>query len=603
MVGQKLRIIQINDVYILDNMPHIGTVVKEYGTGDFDKMIFLLSGDFLGPSLLSSLDGGRGMIDVLNMVGLTHCSIGNHEADVSTKHLVRRIKESKFEWVNTNMQDLGPKIGVLTPEFSIVEVGSRKVALLGLITDEEGLMRPTAFNGAKVDPVFQKAEEFTSKLYDGRKVDIVVPMTHLDMEDDRKLAQVFGSKFPVIIGGHDHEPYDETINGSRIIKAGLDGHAVAIIDVAWKDETSQDAPDVTVQMLKAADFEKDPAVLSRVEKHHLALKQLEETHLFNVKTCTKKVFSTKNNRLGPSVGSSALATAAKNGLGADCCIIHAGAIRAGQEYTDDEWFSYADLKTEMPHSCEMAVVRLMGSILKDTMLFSRKESFRSPPVSSGGFLHGDNQLIMTKDNLGIKSIDGEPFDPERVYNVALPICLMQGVDNLVPLLNWVKETGKKWSVEAGVPAKEVIVEAYSAMFWYNFASFSEMDKDHDGVLTQDEVKAHLLTKFDGEVADLLLSNVMSVADSNGDDTISLMEMMGAILIAEDMAEDLSLMDEEDLDRTLTGLAADVLGVGSPEAKKMAAELRTKLDTDGDGQISNSEALAMFGDLERKEFSK
>ena len=72
-----LRIIQINDVYELDNFPHFKTLVNEHVDGP-DKTLIVLSGDFLSPSLLSSLDKGRGMVDTMMACGVTHVCFGNH---------------------------------------------------------------------------------------------------------------------------------------------------------------------------------------------------------------------------------------------------------------------------------------------------------------------------------------------------------------------------------------------------------------------------------------------------------------------------------------------------------------------------------------------
>jgi len=41
-----------------------------------------LAGDFVSPSTLSSIDGGRGMVKTLRACGVTHVSLGNHEADI-----------------------------------------------------------------------------------------------------------------------------------------------------------------------------------------------------------------------------------------------------------------------------------------------------------------------------------------------------------------------------------------------------------------------------------------------------------------------------------------------------------------------------------------
>lgn len=88
-----------------------------------------LAGDFLGPSLLSSLDHGKGMIDCLNKVPVSAVCFGNHESDVPYPSLVRRIDEFKGVWLNSNMPTFEPKC----PEHHLFEfAGGRSVAMIGL---------------------------------------------------------------------------------------------------------------------------------------------------------------------------------------------------------------------------------------------------------------------------------------------------------------------------------------------------------------------------------------------------------------------------------------------------------------------------------------
>eukprot|EP00965_Chrysotila_dentata_P230973 6198081-Pleurochrysis_carterae.AAC.2 len=54
-----------------------------------------LGGDFLAPSLLSSIDHGRGMVAVMNAVPIDVVCFGNHECDVPFDSMVQRVNEFK----------------------------------------------------------------------------------------------------------------------------------------------------------------------------------------------------------------------------------------------------------------------------------------------------------------------------------------------------------------------------------------------------------------------------------------------------------------------------------------------------------------------------
>jgi 2',3'-cyclic-nucleotide 2'-phosphodiesterase (5'-nucleotidase family) len=83
--GQKLRIISVNDCYLLDNFARLKTLIKEESKGA-PNVITALPGDFLAPSLLSSLDRGKAMVEMLNLVGIDIVCFGNHESDVPYRY-------------------------------------------------------------------------------------------------------------------------------------------------------------------------------------------------------------------------------------------------------------------------------------------------------------------------------------------------------------------------------------------------------------------------------------------------------------------------------------------------------------------------------------
>ena len=62
---ERLRIIQINDIYRLDFLHHLKTLITQQSQLDDDdntRTLVICAGDFLSPSLLTSLDEGRSMV-------------------------------------------------------------------------------------------------------------------------------------------------------------------------------------------------------------------------------------------------------------------------------------------------------------------------------------------------------------------------------------------------------------------------------------------------------------------------------------------------------------------------------------------------------------
>jgi 2',3'-cyclic-nucleotide 2'-phosphodiesterase (5'-nucleotidase family) len=615
-MGLWLRIIQINDVYELNNFPNLRTLIEEHKSSPEsengpDKTLVVCAGDFLAPSLLSSLDKGAGMVDCLEAVGVTHVCLGNHEADVGDQALAERIWTSTFAWINTNVPSLNDALGVNVNSIphDVIEVSNgkttKKVGILGLLTHDPGLYRPGSFGGASIEPILPFTEQYIAKFRS--QVDVMIPMTHQAITEDRAFAQRFGgSVFPVVLGGHDHEPFDEEHNGSRIIKAGVDAEKAAVIDLQWDDNDDSDdstkPPVVSVRMLPTSDFAPDPAVTKRVQAHKKILQELERAPLFSIhnwKPPSGKAFSTVNNRLGPSTGSTGLATMLRMGMRAHCSIVNAGAIRGNKQYDPDGFFFWSDLKAEIPFPAEMVACDIPGRVLEATIRHSRQGARLTPQVSSGGYLHTCNNLEYNDEKQCIETIRKAPFNPDQVYLTTLPLQFFDGIDNHEPLLEWAKQTGIGLTLESAIPAKMVLVEIFSALIWMHLGSFEEIDRNHDGLLTRDEVRARAIIIYGTEVADLVVDNIMAVADMDGDGTITPLEMMIVQFIATDIVDHVCTKNEL---KAMKDVAANVLGKdpSHEDVQIMVEKIRDAMDSTRDGKISREEAMASLGALERAE---
>ena len=198
--GPTLRIVSVNDVYSIENMPRLATLVRHHATTrPADRFLVTLAGDFVAPSLLSSLDSGRGMVDCMNAVGVTHAILGNHEDDVPTDELRARIRELHAKVIGTNVRGFEPPL----PAHDIVEIaapGGRtvRVGIVGVVMNDPAVYRRVPFGVTRVDPPNASAMDEAARLVQGEGCACVVPMTHQTIDDDRSLARTQRSPpFPV----------------------------------------------------------------------------------------------------------------------------------------------------------------------------------------------------------------------------------------------------------------------------------------------------------------------------------------------------------------------------------------------------------------------
>lgn len=575
-----------------------------------NKTLVVLAGDFLAPSLLSSLDKGKSMVDCMNHSGISHVCFGNHETDVSMKELVKRImEESRFAWINTNMRELDDVLPVATLPHDVIQVTNgrttKRVGLLGLLTEDPSVYRPGVFAGATIEPIVPTTERYMKEVMDPLDLDLVIPLTHQRMNDDRNFMRAFGGEiFPLILGGHDHEVYDETINGSRIVKTGMDAENTAIHDIIWKNSNDMDSlPETTVHIIPTNTYPADEDMMRRVAGHERILEELNQAKLFRFVDWLKNgdlPFTTKDNRLGLDNGTTVFGSLVRMGMRATIGLMNAGNVRGSETYPiDQEWFTWSDLKAEIPFCVGITAVKLPGKVIEDTINQSRLKAREHPPATSGSYIHTCDLLDFDEEQQKIISVRGKPFNREDDYLTSFPTNWFEGMDEHTPLLQWAKGTPFEHAKESSSkPCKEVIVEAISALLWLGMGSFDEINTNNDGYITRDEVLAAARGIFGEDVVDLVVDNVFSVADCDGDGKISPIDMMVVKFVAQDMHSHVCTDEEMDV---LQKIAAETLGKHptDEEVRETLQILMQVLDEDNNGKLTRQEFMHAIGDVRRR----
>eukprot|EP01124_Arcella_intermedia_P003029 TRINITY_DN11649_c0_g1_i1.p1 TRINITY_DN11649_c0_g1~~TRINITY_DN11649_c0_g1_i1.p1 ORF type:complete len:552 (-),score=141.26 TRINITY_DN11649_c0_g1_i1:71-1525(-) len=441
------------------------------------------------------------MVSVMKCTGVTHVCFGNHEADISDEALTQRIvefvKPGKWGhsgvWINSNMpQFTSPEH---LPTFATEEITSkdhshkRRVALLGLLCHDQNLYLPTAFGGAvrSLTPVNETAIAMKEKLCADH--DLVLPLTHQEIAHDRELAKT--GVFGLILGGHDHQEYFESIEGSILVKSGIDAHKATIADVYWKDRDSK--PEFFVKIVDVKENrEPDPQVEKEIQKHLSKIKALEIAVLYSHKG--PEMLSSKDIRLHQTTMGTVVCNACKAELEVDAVLIDAGAIRANKDY-EDRHFRLADIKKEIPFDTDMARVVLPGKVLSEVLKFSR----RSQDVSeNGGFLQADEGVQVDPATGEVTHIAGGPVLPEQLYSVGMLLTSINGMNNNVPLQEWF-ETHPRPPPDSGRPAKPLLINYFCKVIWKHLPAFEAMDKSGDGFLSQEEVLEAYTKAFNQDI--------------------------------------------------------------------------------------------------------
>ncbi|GEM_PF-6892194 len=511
--GTYLRIVSINDVYEIENYPYVQTAIRSLKqTTEDGVVVSCLCGDFLSPCLLTSLDGGKAMLDVLKIVEIDYICFGNHEFDVDLDILKQRLKTCPNTFLNSNISNLEifDILGNPLPKYEILEVGKRKVAFTGFCTDDTDIFRPGT--NLIIQPVFDTLIDTWSEC--NFEVEIVIPLTHQSIIEDRKLAEKIKQsdqlkgKIPVIFGGHEHEVYIEEIADSRIVKAGQDANNILVVDIWWSID---DRLHSAVHLLPTSHFKPEAKVQIFVEEKQQLLSKLMDVEIFKV----KESISSKRTRFQPEKVASTLCSYIKKSLqnNLDIVILQGGCIRGDRDYQQGTSFTYGNLLEELPFNTEIAVIQVPGEVLQKAIALTRSR----PDIEASSYLHTDFDTIIEEyPSLKILSINHIPFNPLHMYKVGIYQFLLTGLDEIEPLVDYINTHGGAPPLEQCIPGKNLIVEVCMKDAWRNLINFEEWDSNRDGKISKAELQQGINKAFE-------------FLDRDGDQFISPSELRAALL--------------------------------------------------------------------------
>ena len=552
----QIRLVAINDIYEVTNLPKLQTFLSKLSPS---PTAVILAGDFLSPSPLSSIDGGRGMVATLRAVGLTHCTFGNHEADLKLNSLHERINElsRSVTVLNSNMRNPPPKAAWMgtsptspgpTKPFDVLQSPCRQVnvALVGLISDEAGMTRDGTFKGVPINDMLHTFDDLHRKLVPSI-TDCLVPITHASISRDQQLAVHMaastGEGTGIIIGGHEHEPIDQTIEQDgasvRILKGGTGAQSASLIDLHF-DTSTQPAQLTSIEytLVDLLKYEDSVVVKNIADSHMKVVAELENEIIADCNSLLPpgKMLSSERTRLQQTTIGAFFCQAIKEELEADVALINGSSIMGGTVYTNNK-VSYAELRKELPYPTKMVVVQMTRAELEQAIQYYRSRTDDGEPVGEEGkgvprrgYLQVDWDYDLSIPFTGSQS---------DMLQVALPRNLLSGFCKIQPLMS-VGDKLKEKKLFPGeddfVPAVDLVVRYCSKHRWSDILliapKFDDLDLNNDGVLDRHEVKMMMTKLLGREPPDFVIDDMISSIDEDGNGVIDIGEFSYLLATAE-----------------------------------------------------------------------
>lgn len=230
----KITILHTGDIHghftNKDSPIRLGGISKLKTKVDFVRKqntnnLLLDAGDWTEGTIFYTLNSGEANHRVMEAFGFDAIVFGNHEWLVGPKELYDGFVAAEFNVpvlaANTNFEKLPEdiKLSKFMKPYIIKEFNGKKVGILGLSTFE--MIFDPFFEPAQITEPVQTALKYVKILREVEKVDAVIVLTHIGVDQDKKIAESVPG-IDLIVGGHTHILTKKPLytNGVPIVHAG-----------------------------------------------------------------------------------------------------------------------------------------------------------------------------------------------------------------------------------------------------------------------------------------------------------------------------------------------------------------------------------------------
>ena len=186
----------INELaFAVDSIRKIRTATLLLDAGD------LMTGNPISDRVYEGAEGGA-LMEMMNLIGYEGMEPGNHDFDLGYSNLLKLAAIARFPVFTANLLDEKSALPITKKEYIVVEKNGLKIGIFGLMSKEfYNLISQSSTKGVKLLPFIPAATRMIELLRP--KVDLLIALTHMGVEDDSVLA-VNVKGLDVIIGGHSH---------------------------------------------------------------------------------------------------------------------------------------------------------------------------------------------------------------------------------------------------------------------------------------------------------------------------------------------------------------------------------------------------------------
>lgn len=421
---EKLYLYYTNDLHSnFDTWPKVATFLKkekQKRQKKNDSFWLLDVGDHMDRvHPITEATMGQANVELLNELEYDFITIGNNEG-ITLPHqtLYNLYDQALFKVVCANLNSLteqNPRW--IEPIITVKSIQGVRVGLIGLTVPFNAFYHLLDWH---IDYPDEVLEHYMPQLK--KSTDVIVLLSHLGINDDRRIAERF-TEIDVIVGGHTHHLFrtEENVEQTIITAAGRGSTHVGKVILTWDHEnqtlihkeayainiTHLNSDHETVKLLKQHEEKASDILQQEVVtlNNPLEVNWFQETPIIRELTQTLRTWT-----------------------GADISMLNAGilleSLPAGR-------VTYGDVHRICPHPINPSLINLNGDELLEVIRVTYTNTFMNFELEGFGFrgkvlgkmvfsnleietdMHEDGTLFVDK-----VTFFGEPLKSDKTYSMA-----------------------------------------------------------------------------------------------------------------------------------------------------------------------------------------
>ncbi len=374
-------------------------------------LVLVSSGNVLGPSATSEIDGGAAVVRLMNLSGYRVAGVGPHDLFKGSGNLLERADEMEFPlvWSNLRRDGLSDPGWDRVRTHAVVEQGGARLGVLSVISPE--LVRDWPGWDARLavtDPVaaLEESRELLGE------VDRVVVLSSMNFQENSALltklpwvdlvvAQQLGTSDP-----WDYSTFQvERSDGRKILFTSCYGTTMGLVEVGDREGGGMAAP---ARLLTVGDdLPEDPEAAEIVAALEIEAEAIAGATLTVLSPEERTDFART------------LLEALRIELSAEVAMLHRGAVKTGEPA---EHLTHAGVRAAFPFPDRAALVPVEGSRLRK--LWARRDE---PIINQKGLV-----FVGLSEVEGRLMVNGRPVRDQDRYRVATVEYLALGALGLLP---------------------------------------------------------------------------------------------------------------------------------------------------------------------------